>query len=427
MLQGKIDLPKTVMGYAIPYCTFNGNDTEYLISNPNAGTISGTLHVFGQKCLPVKKIPIKLGPNCTRSLRLASIVHNHAGHCVLQVNATAVINILYYRLKDMVLVGSEQAGRDSLFAWHPLERSRSYGFGYRSNALGHDLQKGLVFVSNPYRTVLYGTIEFYDQQCGLALSKRVRVKPGCTAAYPFPVERFGYGRITVSHQAVINVLYISSSSQGIAAAELIGEADRISTPAKPEKRSRILFDDTHRCRPGVTGDWTAYEAALVNAGCTVSHHTAPSVTLTELKKHDVFVIVIARTPYTDAERKAIMEYVNGGGSLMIVQDFGNAPWSVPTRMVMNKRNFMPHPIVQGFKSFHVDACSSLSGDNEWSTVVETDDDSSPSRRPVVMARTFGAGRIVIFGDSNTWCDHYINNLENKLFGLRCAEWLLFRI
>jgi len=57
------------------------------------------------------------------------------------------------------------------------------------------------------------------------------------------------------------------------------------------------------------------------------------------------------------------------------------------------RNFLPHPIVNGWKSFHVDAATSLSG-AAWTTVVETDDDATPVRRPAVLARGFGAGRLV---------------------------------
>jgi hypothetical protein len=153
----------------------------------------------------------------------------------------------------------------------------------------------------------------------------------------------------------------------------------------------------------------------------------------------------------------MVDFVNAGGGLMVVQDFGNAPWSVPTREILSlfgtsddnnfaqdptncftpgqfddvvfdqARNFHPHPIVTGVTSFHVDAAASLSPDPGWTTVAETDDDSSPARRPMLVARSLGSGRVVAFGDSNTWADHLIGNLDNGKLGVRCVEWLLFRI
>lgn len=456
-LADRLRVARPLRAYALPYHTINGTDTEYLISNPNAQAVNVTLVVFGKKCKIVKKLRFTLRPNCTRSIRLRAIEPEHAGHTILTSTADLVAHILYLRQKDVAVVGGELAGRDNLFSWLSHEKSRTYGFGYRALALGHDKLGGAVFVSNPNSKRLLGRLVFYNQKCRAERPLRVAVNPGCTAKYPFPNGRYGYGRIQVSGQAVINVLHFTASSQGVAAAELVGEANRLqSPPVNPKPRSRILFDDTHSCRPGVVGDWTDYESALVGAGYTVTHHTASSVTLPALKRHDVFVIAMARSSYSGSEKKAISDFVNQGGGLLVVQDFGNAPWSVPTREILNlfganddnnfihdptnnvggqiddvifdyQRNFLAHPITNGWKYFHVDAAASLSGGAGWNTIVETDDDSVPARRPVVIVRAFGAGRIVAFGDTNTWANHLINNLENKRFGIRCAEWLLFRI
>jgi hypothetical protein len=45
----------------------------------------------------------------------------------------------------------------------------------------------------------------------------------------------------------------------------------------------------------------------------------------------------------------------------------------------------------------------------------------------VVVRGLGAGRVLAFGDSNTWANHLIAHLDNRKFGVRCAEWLLFQI
>ena len=449
---------RTLRAYALPYYTRNGGDTEYLISNPNPVTVGVQVVVFGKECRITKKLEFELRPNCTRSIRLRAIEPEIAAFCVVLVKeGELIIHLLYARKDDIAIVGGELAGRDNLYEWKN-EKSRTYGFGYRTAPLGHDKMEGAVFVSNPNGATLTGQLVFYGQNCKPVDKKRVNIKPGCTQEYPFPKDDFGYGLIEVSAQAVINVLHFADSAKGLTTAELVGESNQVTVLSEPpQPRSKVLFDDTHGCRPGAVGDWTQYEAAIVAAGYTVAHHTAASVTLAALQQHHVFVVSMVRSSYTAAEKQAIVDFVNGGGGLLIVQDFGNAPWSVPTREVLNlfganddnnfmqdptnhfnpgqiddvvfdyQRNFLPHPIVNGWKSFHVDAGSSLSGGPGWSTVVETDDDSTPARRPAVIARPFGGGRVVAFGDSNTWANHLIANLENKTFGVRCIEWLLFRI
>jgi hypothetical protein len=448
--------PKLV--YALPYYTRAGVDTEYLVSNPNPAPISGTLAVVGRDCRVVKQIRFRLAPSCTQSFRLRPIVPDHAGHSLLVSDGPVIPHLLYYQDAQLLLVGGELANRGNVLAGKDAERSRTYGFGYRAAGLGSTPVAGSLFTSNPLATPLSGTLVFYDQRCREAARARFRMKPGCTREFPFPAGRFGYGLIQVSQQAVLNVLHTAPSPRRLAAALLLGEGDRVDAPVEPpQRRRRVLFDDTHACRPGAVGDWTQYEAALAAAGCIVAHHGAAPVTLAALQQHDAFVVASPRAPYTAAEKQAMVDFVSAGGGVLVVQDFGNAPWSVPTREILNlfgtsddnnfaqdptncftpgqfddvvfdeARNFHPHPIVTGVTSFHVDAAASLSSGPGWTTVAETDDDSTPARRPMLGARSLGSGRVVAFGDSNTWADHLIGNLDNRRLGVRCVEWLLFRI
>lgn len=458
VLADKLKIGWPVTATALPYYTRDGGDTEYLLSNPNASVVSGLLAVFGKRCRLLERKKFKIKPHCTARFRMRVQSPDHAGHAIVAADGQLVMHLLYMTQQGMLVNGGELAGRDNLFQWRRNEKSRTYGFGYRSSALGHDEMDGAVFVSNPHNQGMSGKVAFLDEKCSLAQAKGFRIRPGCTTAFKFPKNTYGYGRIKVSSQAVINVLHFTKSAKGLAAAELVGESNLLDAPADlPGLKKKILFDDTHGCRPGIVGDWTEYETALNNAGYPVAHYTASSVTLAALKKHDAFVITVPRVNYTSAEKTAIVDFVNDGGGLMIVQDFGNAPWSAPTREILNlfganddnnfmedptnhylpgqyddvvfdsQRNFLSHPIVNGWNSFHVDAASSLSADGAWTTVVETDDDSIPARRPAVIARAFGSGRVVAFGDSNTWADHHINHLDNRVFGVRCAEWILFRI
>jgi hypothetical protein len=217
----------TQLVYALPYYTRNGGDTEYLISNPGAALVAPTLGVFGKDCRLVRKVEFKLGPNCTRSFRLRALVPDHVGLCVLQSPAELVVHLLYYRAGDLALVAAAQAGRDNVVAWREGERTRTYGFGYRALPLGHDSLGGAVFVSNPAGATLAGDVAFFDQDCKENSRKRFRIPPGCTAEFPFPVGRYGYGTVTVSGPAAINVLHYAASAKGLASAELIGEGDRL--------------------------------------------------------------------------------------------------------------------------------------------------------------------------------------------------------
>lgn len=100
--------------YGLPYYTRVKADTEYLISNPNAGPVTGRLSVFGKTCKIVKTVPLRLGSNCTTSINLRSIVPGHAGHAVLDVSEPVIVHLLYvWGAKRAVVTGGELAGVDS--------------------------------------------------------------------------------------------------------------------------------------------------------------------------------------------------------------------------------------------------------------------------------------------------------------------------
>lgn len=159
--------------------------------------------------------------------------------------------------------------------------------------------------------------------------------------------------------------------------------------------------------------------------------------------------------------QAITDFVNGGGGLLLCQDYGlrtpipPSPWTHPMRQLLylfgaadeenlaedalhntgssgwilfeTPRNFSGHPVMRNIKSFSVDAVCTLSGSTGWTTIAETDDDSSPVRRPVLMGRGFGTGRVLVIGDSNTFADHLIGNFDNANLSVSSIEWLLFKI
>jgi hypothetical protein len=441
---------------ALPYFTRAGGDCEYIFSNPTASAIAADLYVFGKECTVAKHLELQINPRCSKSVQIAPIVPGHAGHAVLIATGQPIAHLLYM-IKGLIVTGGELAGNDNLSQWRQNEKSRTYGFGYRTAALGHDSMFASLFVSNPSSALLSGSVSFFDARCETAATRKFRVKPWCTLELKCPANTYGFGRITLSHQAVMNVLHFSKVMNGLTAAELLGESNQIDMPVDPpQPRTKVLFDNTHQCRPGAVGDWGTYAQALAAAGVSVTQHTSGAITAAVLNQHHAFVIAMARVSYTQSEKDAITNFVNQGGGLLIAQDFGNAPWSPPTREILNlfganddnntaqdptnndnnnptsivfdaSRNFFAHPITNGISDFSVGATATLSGAGGWNPVVETDDDSTPVRSPVLIARAFGQGRVVAIGDSNIWADHLIADRQNKDLGVRCVKWLLFSI
>src|SRR5205823_1867732 len=141
------------------------------------------------------------------------------------------------------------------------------------------------------------------------------------------------------------------------------------------------------------------------------------------------------------ELQAISDFVKSGGGLLIVQDYGVSgpagpmPWSWPTRSVMGafgltdddnmaidvlhndgagglcgdvvfeaSRCFKQHPILGGLAAVSVDAVCTFSAALGWTTIIATDADAIPPNQPVLIERSIGAGRVLVFGDCNQWSD-----------------------
>jgi hypothetical protein len=89
--------------------------------------------------------------------------------------------------------------------------------------------------------------------------------------------------------------------------------------------------------------------------------------------------------------------------------------------------FKPHPIVAGLKAVSVSATSTFSLATGWTTVIETDTDAVPASQPVLIEQALGAGRVLVSGDTNWWSNPELAKYDNKTFGVRCAERVLFKI
>lgn len=380
--------PPARKGYALPYYTRNGGDTEYLLSNPGSAPVNGQLIVFGPDCKPAgEPLQIKLAPNCTQSVRVRPVVPDNAGHAIAAVDGPLVISILYSRANDLAVVGNALAAADLVLDWPAAVRAKTYGFGFRTLPLGPDTLDASLFVSNPSTHNLGGLLTLYEERCTSLLVKKFSIAPNCTREFALPAGHYGYGRIRVLAPAVLSLLHFAKSAAGVTAAELLGESNRVEDP--PPVGTGLLIDYTHGCRGAAAGDMTDWEAAIAATGVRVDRLTTPPLTLAALQIYRALAVIVPRTAYSAAEVQAVSDFVKAGGGLLVAQDYGvdpptgPMPWSWPTRSVLGafgliddnnlvedalhndgqpgwvvfeaQRCFQPHPIVNGLAAISVDA------------------------------------------------------------------------
>ncbi|WP_425517635.1 lamin tail domain-containing protein [Paenibacillus oenotherae] len=101
-------------------------------------------------------------------------------------------------------------------------------------------------------------------------------------------------------------------------------------PVGTPNGKKVLFDNTHGQTAGaadwvIDGAFSDYGNALANNGYYVKElrKTTP-VTLADLQDYDVVIIPEANIPYKTSEQSAMLQYVQGGGSIFFISDHYNA-------------------------------------------------------------------------------------------------------
>ncbi|MGB8955919.1 MAG: hypothetical protein WCC10_11135 [Tumebacillaceae bacterium] len=93
---------------------------------------------------------------------------------------------------------------------------------------------------------------------------------------------------------------------------------------------KVLFDNTHAQTAGaadwvIDGAFSDFGNALANDGFYVKElRKSTPITLTDLQGYDVFVVGEANIPYKQSEQDALLQYVQGGGSIFFISDHYNA-------------------------------------------------------------------------------------------------------
>ena len=232
-----------------------------------------------------------------------------------------------------------------------------------------------------------------------------------------------------------------------------------SIPAKP-----VLIDAAHNNLYNIGVGYSTWSSLLAANGYAVTQTTA-MVTPTLLAGKKVFVALVPQWLYSDSEKTALYNWVNGGGALLVIGELytSNVPppdWAVPTDDLSGKFGINFRHIPCGTDNFNFETipawpvlsprnystfggimagvgntqpfCTGILTSTVASPIITLDDDAVPSVGIVAEGRKLGSGRIIVVGDSNFWSNPFtssglsgpgINSYSNKQFAVRVMNWL----
>ena len=238
------------------------------------------------------------------------------------------------------------------------------------------------------------------------------------------------------------------------------EAHRQAWSTRPEVAQRI-----NEVNPADAGYVIAAQE-LRESGFEVSVHEAGSVTQASLAHTDVFVLMHAsedawegttgsgNPKYSDAEIDALVEFVQTGGGLILFGEteqlkYGNSAAEIASRFGIELQN----STVQDPKSNHKDvatwviadllseseidltsgaqqACFYRSGAisirpevaARTKVLAKTSPTASPANAPVLVAQTYGSGRVVVIADSDLFGDDSIADFSHRQLWRNVVTW-----
>ena len=245
----------------------------------------------------------------------------------------------------------------------------------------------------------------------------------------------------------------------------------------------ILFDQVHSVRHSpqsvytkdsieynVVQGYARLQQFLKELGFEVREHRYGRLTAQKLKQVDVLMLGIMSyeaLEMTPPEIEAIVDFVQGGGGLHMVCDHTNAydnavlanrllkhfAIEVSDTLVVDKsapkdswytpKSFRAHPVTEGLKVLVHQAGCSLATDygvaftdaNAWADKGDPNSgisrfgnkvwepDEKKGALPVVAARTFGQGRIVVTTDCNLYANSWLFSHDNYKLVRNAFSWL----
>jgi hypothetical protein len=221
----------------------------------------------------------------------------------------------------------------------------------------------------------------------------------------------------------------------------------------------ILIDQGHAnyytLGDGDTWSYYAFMSALEAEGYEVESTTSPVITLEELSAFSAFIIPLAQNSPTAEEIQAMQQYVEDGGALFLIADWGGT-FSDPSQALANVfgvtldantvtdpsdyigdndfwvtydiANFSSHILMAGLNLLQTYASTGMLP-GTGTPLITTDSDATPPDRAIAVALNYGSGRVVVVGDSNYFSETteypgtglYV--ADNKDFAVNIVNWL----
>jgi hypothetical protein len=214
--------------------------------------------------------------------------------------------------------------------------------------------------------------------------------------------------------------------------------------------ARILFDESHDEHNYLDDDdpnnqsdaWslTTWRDTLVSNGATVDKLQTGSIDSTALSGYNVLVISCPRVALSLAEINAIETFVSEGGGLLLISEadhYGDYDTPVKIDAISDVFDISIDFTVTNGSSDQILTHEITSGVNTvlwwWGTTV------TPSGSAFALIRTadnaddfmaaneYGAGRVVVIGDTNIWDDpdnaNGMNTADNGQLAVNTIAWL----
>ena len=212
--------------------------------------------------------------------------------------------------------------------------------------------------------------------------------------------------------------------------------------------AKILFDESHDehnyLDPGDPNNWgdawslTAWRDTLVSMGATVDKLQTGPIDSSVLSGYNVLVISCPRTALSAAEVNAIETFVSKGGGLLLISEANHygaydAPAKIDaisdvfdisidfTETNGPSSNVLPHEITSGVNTVMWWYGTTVTPSGSAFALIRTADNADD----FMAANEYGAGRVVVIGDTNIWADNAdgMNTEDNGQLAVNTIAWL----
>ena len=218
--------------------------------------------------------------------------------------------------------------------------------------------------------------------------------------------------------------------------------------------ARILFDESHNEHNYLDDDdpnnqnnaWslTTWRDTLVSNGATVDKLQTGPIDSTALNGYNVLVISCPRVALSQAEINAIETFVSEGGGLLLISEadhYGNdsygtdAPANIDaisdvfdisidfTETYGPSSQILTHGITSGVNTVMWWYGTNVTPSGSAFALIKTADNADD----FMAANEYGAGRVVVIGDTNIWSDpdntNGMNTADNGQLAVNTIAWL----